>query len=275
MATAKKSETAALKKMSVGGLDMPAGQIRLTKVGAVLADDLPFEDYLKLGEKLTVVGEAWQWWWGDYLNQGEQKYGETYAQAVNESGYATGTLMNAASVCGRIEISRRREILSFGHHAAVAYIEDAAVQDRLLEAAGEGGWSVTALREAVREYHRDLNGKPKKEKKAAPPAERRDEYGDDDEGTDLAKELAKANAEIARLEKQVEVLSAEDKNAENAKLLAHVDALEGRLNGSMRERKEALTQVKYYQRLTEDIRKALKVENNVDIRAKLQALVKG
>ena len=48
--------------------------------------------------------------------------------------------MNASWVAGQIETSRRREVLSWGHHAEVAALPPAQ-QEKLLNEAEENGWS--------------------------------------------------------------------------------------------------------------------------------------
>src|SRR5690606_10905108 len=89
-------------------------------------------------------------WW----LYGERRYGEACSQAA-EVGYATQTLYNAASIASRIEISRRRENLSFSHHAEVAYLERDE-QETLLDKAEENGWTRNDLRQAVRLFKRNL-----------------------------------------------------------------------------------------------------------------------
>ena len=58
------------------------------------------------------------WAIGDWLNYGERRYGETFAQGVN--GYSVQTQMNAKWVSSRYEFSMRIENLSFTHHQIVA-----------------------------------------------------------------------------------------------------------------------------------------------------------
>jgi hypothetical protein len=72
---------------------------------------------------LGEIGRACQWWIGDWLNYGERAYGEKYAQGMAATGYELQTLTNMAWVAARVEISRRREILSWSHHAEVAALE--------------------------------------------------------------------------------------------------------------------------------------------------------
>ena len=96
---------------------------KLTRVGLELPEGLSFDDWSAVGQTLKNVEESRLWWVGDWLNYGEAGYGETYSQAVEVSGYGYGTTANAKWVSGRIEISRRRESLSWAHHYEVAALE--------------------------------------------------------------------------------------------------------------------------------------------------------
>ena len=64
---------------------------------------------------------------GGILSQPEaakaRKYGEKYSQALELGDYERGTLRNAAWVAGHIEMSRRRDNLSWSHHNEVADLE--------------------------------------------------------------------------------------------------------------------------------------------------------
>jgi hypothetical protein len=92
------------------------------------------------------------------LNFGEHTYGETYAQALDATEYSYQTYANAKSVAKRVEVYRRRENLSFGHHAEVAALEPAE-QDRWLDRAESEAWTRAELRAQVQrakrrgEYH--------------------------------------------------------------------------------------------------------------------------
>lgn len=87
-----------------------------------------------------------QWALGDWLRYGEGRgdFGEYYAQAADFTQYSEGTLQNFVWVCGRYEISRRNEKLSFSHHSIIAALHP-KVQDRLLALAVERGWSSREL----------------------------------------------------------------------------------------------------------------------------------
>jgi hypothetical protein len=65
--------------------------------------------------------------------------------------------MNFASVARRFETSRRREALSFSHHAEVASLKPGD-QTKMLDRAVERKWSVTALRKALRDKQGNTKG---------------------------------------------------------------------------------------------------------------------
>jgi len=93
------------------------------------------------------------WWLGDWWRFGDHVYGERAAQALDSETYAFQTFMNASWVAGQIETSRRREVLSWSHHAEVAALEPKE-QDRLLDLAVKENWSRQELRQAVRDHRR-------------------------------------------------------------------------------------------------------------------------
>ena len=76
---------------------------------------------------------------GDWWRFGEQEYGERASQAL-DSEFSFQTWMNASWVAGQIETSRRREVLSWGHHAEVAALPPAQ-QKKLLDEAKANEWT--------------------------------------------------------------------------------------------------------------------------------------
>lgn len=113
------------------------------------------EEWAEVTTSFIRFQQRSQWIVGDLLLLGERRYGETYAQVVDSTGYTPETLANICSVNGRIPPERRRAGLSWSHHAAVAYLE-ADVQDRLLEEAEKHGLSSKQLRESVATFNRAL-----------------------------------------------------------------------------------------------------------------------
>lgn len=126
-------------------------RVKATKKGLIIKGDLTFNEWEGVGKKLNTIEGAVHWWIGDWLNYGEKHYGETYAQAVEETGYAYGTVANDKYVSSRIEFSRRRENLSLGHHQTVASLEPEE-QDKLLSLAVELNMPISTLRTEVYKY---------------------------------------------------------------------------------------------------------------------------
>lgn len=86
------------------------------------------EEYLEVGETLTNITYALQFWWGDYILHGESRadWGEMYTQALEESGRAYHTLTKAVSVCRKLPLEIRREDVPFSTHAVIAKISGGA-----------------------------------------------------------------------------------------------------------------------------------------------------
>jgi N6-adenosine-specific RNA methylase IME4 len=93
----------------------------------------------------TVNRSAWEL--GDWWNAGEP-YGER-VEIARRIGWEHQTCRNAGSVAGAFDVSRRRDTLSWGHHAEVAGLE-VAEQEAWLDKAAKDGLSVMALRSEVR-----------------------------------------------------------------------------------------------------------------------------
>jgi hypothetical protein len=118
---------------------------------------------VRCGRSLGTVGRACGWWLGDWVRYGNARYGERYKLAAQITGYDAQTLMNMAYVASRFAGSRRREGLSFSHHAELAALSQGE-QDRWLDTVAAEHLSVRALREALRKArrqpaaHADLRG---------------------------------------------------------------------------------------------------------------------
>ena len=103
----------------------------LTAVGWVVCEELPYEEWLRQGSRLGLAGRNSRWWIGDWVRYGTSRYGKKYEAAVRVTGYDRQTLMNMVYVASRFEISRRRENLSWSHHAEVAALEPGEQEDWL------------------------------------------------------------------------------------------------------------------------------------------------
>ena len=114
-----------------------------------LPEGLPFDDWRGMGERLATYERGVQWWVGDWWAFGSAKYGErAQAAAKGAFGRSFQTLMNCATVARKFETSRRREVLSYAHHAEVAALSTPDA-DHLLDRAESEGWNRRELRQEV------------------------------------------------------------------------------------------------------------------------------
>jgi hypothetical protein len=156
------SESSPLALRSVGGrqpgqarpTDPPRARIRTTPVSWRGHARLTREEWQAYGSKLGAVSNSSSWWLGDWVRFGQRQYTDhRYQLASHISGYDEHTLQNFAYVAGRYEASRRREALTWSHHAELASLEPAD-QDRWLDQATVQHLSVRRLRENVRHERR-------------------------------------------------------------------------------------------------------------------------
>lgn len=130
--------------------DIVLGGFTLSRCGLSSAGKPSFDDWRQVGQWLQFAGGAVHWWIGDWLNYGERAYGEKYSEALDMTGFDYQTVANDKYVAGQVEFSRRRENLSFAHHAEVAALSPKQ-QDRLLDRAEKNGWTRAELRSATKE----------------------------------------------------------------------------------------------------------------------------
>lgn len=64
-------------------------------------------------------------------DEGEARWGEMYAQAMDETGLEYGTLRNYKYTAGKIDLSLRSDKLSFLHHREVAALNPSAQKEML------------------------------------------------------------------------------------------------------------------------------------------------
>lgn len=110
---------------------------------------LDFDEWVVHGQRIAGIARASAWWVGDWVNYGEEAYGRRYQDALALTGLEYGTLRNYAMVAGRFPVSRRRDTLSFGHHQLVTSMHPSE-QERWLDQADAGRWSVKQLGDAIR-----------------------------------------------------------------------------------------------------------------------------
>jgi hypothetical protein len=133
----------------VAALVRSGDRVMMSATGLQLPRQLSFDRWLGIGAKLSAVCTSAAWCLGDWLVFGERAYTGRYQQAIEQTSLDYQTLRNYAWVARRFAMSRRRDTLSFGHHAEVAALPEAE-QDFWLRKAEEHRWPVKQLRQQVR-----------------------------------------------------------------------------------------------------------------------------
>lgn len=196
--------------------------------------------HLTPGQAAAIVASATDW-------QTSQSRGRP-EQTAPGSGLILSTVADRAAASGSSVATQRR--------ADAVTKADPELSRQV--ASGE-----ITLAAAVKAAAPQLSQRP-----VAPPVSTNDASDEAPDLVQLADELMKENEAFQR---QIQSLEADDPKAELVRLNVHLDQLNGRLQGEITTRNEAQKMVKHYAGLLDRIRKALKVENNRDILAVLEA----
>jgi hypothetical protein len=121
----------------------------VTRRGLQLPKQMSFDKWVGIGSYLSSVFSSSAWCLGDWLVYGEAAFNGRYQDAIKLTSLDYQTLRNHAWVARRFPISRRRDTLSFTHHAEVAALAEPE-QDFWLRKAEEHGWSAKRLRREVK-----------------------------------------------------------------------------------------------------------------------------
>jgi hypothetical protein len=168
------------KSLSNGHGLVEFAKCHLVETGASFDAGIDFKEWRWIGRFLCRVAGASQWWIGDWLVAGAQRFvpagpgdgereatelkekrkaaHERYARAVELTGYDANTLKHFVCVARAFASWRRRHDISWGHHREVLALEDERTQDHYMAEAARNGWSVSQLRQAIRNELADGNG---------------------------------------------------------------------------------------------------------------------
>lgn len=131
-------------------LSFVGSQAKVQKSGMILPQNLSERSWEQIGTDLRQLVNSSAWWLADWLIYGEATYGwRRYKEAIERTGLDYQTLRNYAWVARRFEHHRRRDSLSFAHHAEVTRLSPPE-QDYWLRKAEQQKWSRNELRKAVR-----------------------------------------------------------------------------------------------------------------------------
>jgi hypothetical protein len=129
------------------------GQIFATRVGLRIANSVTFERWEQAGRHISQIADSSAWCLGDWVVYGQSRYADRYQRAIEAVGLDYQTIRNYAWVARQFDLSRRRDTLSFQHHAEVAALA-ADDQETWLDRAEKYGWSRNQLRENIRASRR-------------------------------------------------------------------------------------------------------------------------
>lgn len=119
-------------------------RVTITRKGAILPEDLTLEEWNRFGDFLAQANNSVGFWVGDWINFGEQKWGEKYASAMDLTGFEYQTLAQYASVAHKVNFYTRVQTLTFRHHRQVASLPPSE-QSRWLKLAEDHGLSSRLL----------------------------------------------------------------------------------------------------------------------------------
>ncbi len=125
----------------------------LSRVAWLHSEDMDHSEWVAAGRRLGAIGRGSQWWIGDWIRFGAAKWGEKYTEAARITGYDHQSLRNLAWIAARFDLSRRRDKLTWSHHAEVAGLE-LEEQEAWLERAIAEKLSAADLRVEVRSVRR-------------------------------------------------------------------------------------------------------------------------
>lgn len=128
----------------------PLAATHATRTSLDLPDGLGFNDWQRIGEHLETLHDASLWHIADWASYGERQYRRDYGPAL-ERLYERKSLRNLAYIARNVLSERRREGLSFSHHAEVAPL-DPEWQTVWLDDAETHGWSKAELRARIAEW---------------------------------------------------------------------------------------------------------------------------
>lgn len=137
------------RTVAIGTARSEFDHVMLPRTGLQLPSRLPFEKWIGIGQRLAALSTSTAWCLGDWIVYGEDAYSGRYRDAIEQTSLDYQTLRNYAWVVRRFPQSRRRDKLSFGHHAEVTALMQPE-QDFWLRKAEELGWSRNRLRREVR-----------------------------------------------------------------------------------------------------------------------------
>jgi hypothetical protein len=125
------------------------GRFMLSSVGLDVPPDISEGEWLALMQRMRGLDSGVAWAVGALINHANRKWGQTYEQLVELTGYKYQTLADYAWLDGAVPFSIRIEKLSPSHHRAVAALASDEAKAQWLQQAAEEDWSVAELKRQI------------------------------------------------------------------------------------------------------------------------------
>jgi hypothetical protein len=132
---------------------------QLTPLSLRLSETTSYAEWACAGRQLARISHGIAWALGDWLLYGQAHYSSRYRDALAASQLDYQTLRNYAWVARSVPLSRRRDTLSFQHHAEVASLPDVE-QELWLGRAERLRWSRNQLRRELAERPAEAHTQP-------------------------------------------------------------------------------------------------------------------
>ena len=121
----------------------------ITPTGIQFNEELSFDEWDALGQKLAPIGKSIGFIIGDWINYGENRYGEKYEKSIVKTGMAYQTLRDFAYVAKKVELSLRNDNLDFTHHRVVAKLKTPDEKKHWLKMAVKHKLGIRRLRKSI------------------------------------------------------------------------------------------------------------------------------
>jgi len=106
-------------------------------IGLKIAEETPLEEVLRIMDWATAMSDHIGFMVGDVINFGQAKWGDKYAQAMEQTGRAYSTLAHYAMTARRIPAPQRQKALTFSAHREILRLGDEKKVETVLKEAGE------------------------------------------------------------------------------------------------------------------------------------------
>lgn len=131
---------------------MTIGRIRMSRIGLDPNTVMDEDEIETVGEILGLLQGSLAWLIGDFMLICERQYGKTTKEVADAFGLEPGTVHTYTWLCRKVDFSIRLDNLSPEVHRVVATMNQAD-QRYWLQIASDNGWSVRALRAAIKEQN--------------------------------------------------------------------------------------------------------------------------